>query len=171
MIRNYFTETTLQEFESLMSTIWNGNRYFDRACSVLKVKFQMNNLEEVLHQEYAHYFPEFSDYMVGYLESFNTSVIYPETVRGDQKYDNVIELIVSLRDYFGSFINQVYAFADKVKVEDPNFYYYTTNISNLLHNKMTKLIQIENKIINSLRPDSNMREIIDLDNYVQWKNL
>lgn len=171
MTNSYFKPETIAKIEDLMEVIWNGNRTFDRACSVLKVKFNMYNLENVLHQEYAHFFPAFSDKIVEFMEGYNQHVIYPQTMRGDYEYVNPIEMIIQLREYFTDFRAKVYETARSLDREDPiefDLSKYLEKLALETLEKAQRIIKIENLILGSLRPDSTTQVMIDLDNYVQW---
>lgn len=169
----YFNQETLNKVDDLMKIIWNGNRLYDTACNVLKVNFNMYNLEEVLHQNYAHFFPEFSDKLVGFLEGYNTIVNYPATMESpsDLHLMNPIEIIIELREYFLDFRKAVYDLAlslDRAKFTEYDLAKFLEKINLELVDKTHRIIKIENELIGSLRPDSSKREIIDLDNYIKW---
>lgn len=170
-MNSLFNDSTLDRVNELLKMTWDGNRIFDRACSVLKVKFNMYNLEQVLHQDYAHYFPVFSDKIVDFVQGYNQDVVYPETIAGEQEYENPIELIIQLRSYFLSFketilkISQALDEADFIQYE---LKIYLEELNYSLINKAQRIIKIENLIIGSLRPDSSKALIIDLDTSVEW---
>lgn len=163
---------TTQKVTDLIGTVWNGNRVFDRACSVAKVKFNMYNLEKVLHNDYAHYFPTVSDKIVEFMEGYNQSVIYPETIKGGDDYINPIDLIIQLTEYFGDFREKLYKLAKELTQYENTIDYelskYLDKIGLETLEKYQRLIKIQNIITGALRPDSSKQEIIDLDNYVAW---
>jgi hypothetical protein len=170
-VNSLFSEETLNLINELLRETWNGNRIFDRACSVLKVKFNMYNLENVLHHEYAHYFPVFSDNVVDFLQGYNQSVIYPETIAGTQEYENPIELIIQLRSYFLDFKAMILRISSQLSQDSFIEYELKTFLEQLnlaLLEKAQRIVKIENIIIGSLRPDSSKSLIIDLDNSVVW---
>lgn len=172
MVKNMFSQETLNKFTDLMRIIWNGNRYFDRACNVLKTKFKMYNLENVLHENYAHFFPAFSDYVVSFLEGYNQEVIYPSTEDGAETYDNVVGLIITLREYYiNVFKAGLFDFVEHLKngnIIEKEFAFYILNENNKILDKTQRLIKIENIIVEALRPDSTMFDVIDLDNFAKW---
>lgn len=168
---SFISAETNQKLVDLLEVIWNGNRTFDRACTILKVKFNMHNLEKVLHQEYAHFFPAFSDKIAEFMEGYNQPVNYPATIEGKDDYLNPIELIIQLREYFANFRADVYRLAKELENGDFIDYdlkKYLESLNLGILDKMQRLIKIENYILGSLRPDSSMQEIIDLDNFVEW---
>ena len=163
---------TTQKVTDLLEFIWNGNRIFDRACSIIKVKFNMYNLSDALHVDYAHYFPAVSDEIVDFMEGYNQSVIYPETIRGSADYSNPIELIIELSEYFADFKEKVYKLSKELSQTDSMIDYelskYLDKVGLEALKKSQRLIKMQNIIVGALRPDSSKQEIIDLDNYIKW---
>lgn len=171
MNNSYFKPETVKKIEDLLEYIWNGNRTFDRACSILKVKFNMFKLEKVLHLEYAHFFPEFSDQIVEFMEGYNEHMIYPQTMRGDYEYVNPIEMIIQLREYFTGLRAGVYMLTGSLDKKDPVEYdlaKYLEKINLGILEKAQRIIKIENLILGYLRPDSNTKDMIELDQTVEW---
>ena len=170
-MNSYFKLETVKKVEDLLEFIWNGNRTFDRACSILKVNFKMYKLEDIIHHEYAHFFPAFSDEIVSFMEGYNQPMIYPQTMRGDYDYSNPIEMIIQLREYFTDFRAKVYELAKDLNKEDPvefDLSKYLEKICLATLDKAQRIIKIENLILGFLRPESSTREMIDLDHFAEW---
>lgn len=102
------SESTIQACYELIKQCFQYNRLFDRLVSVLGVKFAMNNTSELVHQHYAHAFPQIAD-TIGHkcLEAYNVMVEYGATDAGKQDYQTVGEMIQIIEDATVDFQNML----------------------------------------------------------------
>ena len=102
------SKSTIEACYELIAQCFQANRRLDRLVSVLGVEFAMNNTAELIHQHYAHRFPQISD-EIGHkcLEAYNISVEYGATDEGKQNYASVAEMIKVVEDISIDFQNML----------------------------------------------------------------
>lgn len=102
------SKSTIEACYELIKQCFENNRLLDRLVSVLGVEFAMNNTAELLHQHYAHRFPQISD-EIGHkcLEAYNITVEYGSTAEGKQNYASVDEMIKVVEDISIDFQNML----------------------------------------------------------------
>lgn len=82
------TENTKKELDLLVQRMFILNRFFDRAMSVLSVKFAMNKFVSLAHPKLAHRYPILADEIAEMQERYNVSTIYLETPKDDTDYQS-----------------------------------------------------------------------------------
>lgn len=87
----YISVQTKQKVEELISAQFQLNRYFDRAMSVLDIKFALNHFVELAHPRLAHIYPLEADLYADILLRWNYSVVYDTTYRDDSDYSSPME--------------------------------------------------------------------------------
>lgn len=76
----------------LVGDMFALNRLFDRAVSILDVKYAMKNTVKHVHPKLAHIFPAFADKISEFQSSRGNLTIYPQTPIGDSDYSSVGEI-------------------------------------------------------------------------------
>lgn len=87
-----------EALNTLVGDMFALNRMFDRAVSVLDVKFAMKNTVKFLHPNVAHAFPRLADVISEYQSSRNELTVYPQTPIGNEEYSSLSELFFTLSD-------------------------------------------------------------------------
>lgn len=102
------SENTINILYQLIKQCFDENRWFDRAVSVLGVKFAMNNTADLIHHGIAHMFPQLSD-EIGEkcLERYNIDVKYGETSSGVEDYSSIDEIISKVEERIVAFQNML----------------------------------------------------------------
>lgn len=121
------TQTTIDVLYQLIEEAFSMNRFFDRAVSVLGVKFAMNNTAQLCHKSgFAHYYPTLSD-SIGdaCLERYNITVEYGATPEGKEDYNSVQEIIELCQEKVLDFQN-MYIGAMKVAFDNGDLHIYTS---------------------------------------------
>lgn len=76
----------------LVGDMFSLNRLFDRAVSILDVKYTMKNTVKYVHPQIAHAFPALADKISEYQASRGELTIYPQTPLGNDDYVSVSEV-------------------------------------------------------------------------------
>ena len=101
MIVSEITQKTLTE---LVGKCFEMNRFLDRWCSVVGVKFAYNNTADLVHKYISHWAPLLADDITSKcLERYNIPVYYPATPSGGQDYSSVQEAIKDMEQYIIDF--------------------------------------------------------------------
>lgn len=79
--------------EDIIGQCFINNRYTDRIASILNVSFVMPYASNEIHHRIAHMYlnDKGADAIGDYMNSRNATIIYPQTLIGDQNYGNAIE--------------------------------------------------------------------------------
>lgn len=102
------SQETINVLYELIGQCFKNNRILDRLVSVLGVDFAMSNTANLLHQHYAHKYPQISD-IIGEkcLEAYNISVVYAATPAGNQTYNSVKEMLTIVNNMSYDFQNMI----------------------------------------------------------------
>lgn len=84
--------------ENIIGQCFINNRYADRIVSILNTTYVMPNAATEIHHRIAHmYFNSYGADGIGdYMVNRNATIIYPETLVGNQKYGSPIECFAKL---------------------------------------------------------------------------
>lgn len=87
-----------QALENIVGQCFMNNRYADRIASILSVSFIMPNASDEIHHRIAHMYlnKDGADAIGDYMDSRNTTTIYPATLVGNQEYGNAIDCMETL---------------------------------------------------------------------------
>ncbi len=96
-----------EELNTLIGCCYTGNRLWDRALSILQVKFVMENTVKYLHTGFSHLYPLLGDQIYDYQASRNNLSTYPVTPAGDKDYDTLQSLFDDLYAYHIDFEKQI----------------------------------------------------------------
>lgn len=80
-----------ETLEKIVSHCFYANRIIDRICSILSVTYVMPITSDIIHHQLAHRYPILADDITNYMDSRDCTVVYGETPKGDQTYDEAIE--------------------------------------------------------------------------------
>src|SRR5574344_716469 len=75
----------------IVGSLFALNRLFDRAMSVLAVKYKALNSAKILHPSLAHQFPLIADSVTEIQQKRNMLSRYPATPEGNQMYDSPLQ--------------------------------------------------------------------------------
>ena len=142
------SDPTKQALYSLITECFQYNRWFDRAVSVLGVKFACNNVASKIHKSYAHWFPVASDFLgENCLETYNITVEYGATDAGKQDYETVTDMILQMQTKIIYFQNMISGVA-KIAFEnnDLNIYAEIMILLREYRPKVENMILINDKI-------------------------
>lgn len=84
--------------ENIVGQCFINNRYADRIASILSVSFVMPNASNEIHHRIAHMYlnKDGADAIGDYMDSRNSTTIYPETLIGNQTYSDAVECVGTL---------------------------------------------------------------------------
>ena len=139
---------TQEAVMALIAKCFEENRWADRAVSVLGVKFACNQSSKLLHQYVAHLYPDISDQLgEKCLERYNISVVYGETPKGAEEYNNVSAIINGFRDRAIDFQSMLIA-ASKIAFAQDDIHVFSDIIDILkdFNKVVEQLILLSDKI-------------------------
>lgn len=107
---NLISEELNSLLNNLVGKCFKLNRLLDRGMSLLNVRWGMFKSSELLHPALAHAFlgDKFADSISDYQGSRNNETIYPETIIGNQNYENYLE-------FFKLILNEMLTFSDDIE--------------------------------------------------------
>lgn len=85
------SERLNEGLNSVVGSLFAMNRLFDRAMSVLAVKYKALNSAKILHPSLAHQFPLIADSVTEIQQKRNMLSRYPATPEGNQMYDSPLQ--------------------------------------------------------------------------------
>lgn len=89
------SERTSKALDIIVGGFFDLNRTYDRACSVLQIKFVMPQAEKYLHN-LAHVWPLMADICSEFKNECNVLTFYPETHSDNRVYDNLSDMMGTL---------------------------------------------------------------------------
>ena len=93
-------ENLNENLNLIVGSLFALNRLFDRAMSVLAVKYKAINSTKILHPSLAHQFPLIADSVTELQQKRNMLSRYPATPEGNQMYDSPIQFYeVALEEF------------------------------------------------------------------------
>lgn len=107
-MRSLISENVNTKLDEIVTFCFAGNRFCDRAMSVIDVKFVMPKTEKLLHQKIAHLFPNLADVISSYQASRSCLTIYGLTPKDDSDYSTPSEFFNKLLDYMTDFESLCY---------------------------------------------------------------
>lgn len=87
------SQPTIDALHVLTGKMFQQNRDWDSAMSVLKVNFTCDNVVKYVHPYIAHAYPILADRVTEILEMFNILAIYPATTDGYIDYVDVLSVM------------------------------------------------------------------------------
>lgn len=98
------SENTQKALTELVGKCFEMNRFLDRWCSIVNVKFAYNNTADLVHHYISHWAPVLADEITSRcLERYNIPVYYPATPSGGRDYSSVSEAIKNMKEYITNF--------------------------------------------------------------------
>ena len=148
---------TSEALDYLLGAYFDLNRTFDRAVSVMEVKFAMPNAANIIHHKLAHLWPLMADVVSDFKHQWNVMAGYPETHRDARDYTNLEDMMgVLLKETLDVYeiIKQVYAIAK----DEHDF-----NTNAMLQNLMQDMNKVVAQVI--VLDDKAKQMPTDFDNY------
>lgn len=142
------TQNTQNAIIELIGECFKMNRHFDRAVSLLGVKFVYNNTADLIHHHVAHYFPVLADSLGELcLERYNIPVEYLATPSGIQDYASAEDLLHDLEDRAIDFQTKFMG-ACKIAFDNNDIHVYTDLLDLLeeLNKIVEQMILLADKI-------------------------
>lgn len=87
------SQPTIDALHILTGKMFQQNRDWDSAISVLKVNFTCDNVASKVHPYIAHAYPLIADQVTEILEKFNVLALYPPTTEGYIDYASVLSVM------------------------------------------------------------------------------
>ena len=153
------SDKTSEALDYLVGAYFDLNRTFDRAVSVMEVKFAMPNAANIIHHKLAHLWPLMADAVSDFKHQWNVMAVYPETHRDARDYDNLEDMMgVLLKETLDVYeiIKQTYAIAK----DEHDF-----NANAMLQNLMQDMNKVIAQVI--VLDDKAKQMPTDFDNYDQ----
>lgn len=151
------SDKTSEALDYLVGAYFDLNRTFDRAVSVMEVKFAMPNAANIIHHKLAHLWPLMADVVSDFKHRWNVAAVYPETHRDARDYDNLEDMMgVLLKETLDVYeiIKQTYAIAK----DEHDF-----NANAMLQNLMQDMNKVIAQVI--VLDDKAKQMPTDFDNY------
>lgn len=151
------SDKTSEALDYLVGAYFDLNRTFDRAVSVMEVKFAMPNAANIIHHKLAHLWPLMADVVSGFKHQWNVMAVYPETHRDARDYDNLEDMMgILLKETLDVYeiIKQTYAIAK----DEHDF-----NANAMLQNLMQDMNKVIAQVI--VLDDKAKQMPTDFDNY------
>lgn len=148
---------TSEALDYLIGAYFDLNRTFDRAVSVMEVKFAMPNAANIIHHKLAHLWPLMADVVSDFKHQWNVMAVYPETHRDARDYTNLEDMMgVLLKETLDVYeiIRQTYAIAK----DEHDF-----NTNAMLQNLMQDMNKVIAQVI--VLNDKAKQMPTDFDNY------
>lgn len=99
MTQSLIKDSVNAKLDELVKKFFLGNRIFDRAMSVLDVKFVMPKTVSILHPKLAHLFPSLADKISTYQSDRNALTVYGETPLDNSDYNSPQEFFIRMVAY------------------------------------------------------------------------
>lgn len=143
MVKNmdFLSNKTSEALDIVVGVMFDLNRTFDRAVSIMQNKWSMPQAADIVHHNLAHTFPLLADDISGFKDAYNLTTVYPETHRDARDYNDLLDMMNTLLDEVGSayeVIKQTYYIAK----EEQDF-----NANSMLQEFMRKFTIIISQII------------------------
>lgn len=90
------SDKTSGALDYLVGAYFDLNRTFDRAVSVMEVKFAMPNAANIIHHKLAHLWLLMADVASDFKHQWNVMTAYPETHRDARDYQNLEDMMATL---------------------------------------------------------------------------
>jgi len=151
------SDKTSEALDYLVGAYFDLNRTFDRAVSVMEVKFAMPNAANIIHHKLAHLWPLMADVVSDFKHQWSVMAVYPETHRDARDYDNLEDMMgVLLKETLDVYeiIKQTYAIAK----DEHDF-----NANAMLQNLMQDMNKVIAQVI--VLDDKAKQMSTDFDNY------
>lgn len=151
------SDKTSEALDYLVGAYFDLNRTFDRAVSVMEVKFAMPNAANIIHYRLAHLWPLMADVVSDFKHQWNVTTVYPETHRDARDYQNLEDMMAALLketlDVY-EIIKQAYAIAK----EESDF-----NANAMLQELMRDMNKVVAQVV--VLDDKAKQIPTDFDNY------
>lgn len=151
------SDKTSEALDYLVGAYFDLNRTFDRAVSVMEVKFAMPNAANIIHHKLAHLWPLMADVVSDFKHQWNVMTVYPETHRDARDYQDLDDMMGALLkealDVY-EIIKQAYVIAK----EEGDF-----NANAMLQNLMQDMNKVVAQVI--VLDDKAKQMPTDFDNY------
>ena len=97
-MRQLIPDNINNKLDEIVTKCFALNRVYDRAMSILSIKFVMNNTVKFIHPKIAHKFPALADVVSDYQGSRNNLTFYGVTPEDRSDYTSPLEFFEKILD-------------------------------------------------------------------------
>lgn len=167
------SERLNEGLNSIVGALFALNRLFDRAMSVLAVKYKAINSTKILHPSLAHQFPLIADSVTELQQKRNMLSRYPATPEGNEMYENPLQFYEVALEEFHKLEDLIEDVLD-VAMEDKD--HVVKSFLNNLLNQWSVYIETMENIVDVCRnygndPKSQMQFDDEIENCLTVENL